>query len=80
MGSVKLAQKGFLVSKYSKKELKNGDIAWDTIQRNQHGETASWHGKWNGRIMKGILSIRSAEGTIRDFSFVSSGERRKGNE
>ncbi len=75
--SAALARDGFLESSYSKRESKSGFISWDTMQTNSRGETASWHGKWDGKVMRGILSRRSADGTVRDFSFASTGERVK---
>jgi len=75
VASVNLRQEGFPDSNYSKRELKSGNLVWETIQTNKRGETASWRGEWDGRNMKGILRRRSADGTIRDFSFVGTGER-----
>lgn len=75
--SVSLSREGFSASTYSKREPKGGAVSWDTIQTNSAGETASWHGKWNGKIMRGILSRRSADGIVKDFSFASADERMK---
>jgi len=72
-----MGKEGFPSAAYSRRELKDGKTAWDTLQKKESGETAGWHGRWDGAIMKGVLSKRSADGTVRDFSFVSMGERRK---
>lgn len=71
VNSVNLTEEGFQSSNYSKRELKNGNIVWETIQANNKGDTVSWRGEWNGEIMKGVLSRRSSDDTVRDFSFVS---------
>lgn len=77
VNSINLGKEGFSGSAYSKRELRNGNIVWETIQTNAEGDTASWRGEWNGEIMKGILSLSSANDVRRDFSFVSSSERLK---
>ena len=77
VNSINLGKEGFLASVYSKRESRDGDTVWETIQTNDQGDTASWRGEWNGKIMKGILSTSSAEGVRRDFSFVSSSGRLK---
>lgn len=77
VSSINLNKEGFSGSAYSKRESNNGNIVWETIQANANGDTASWRGEWNGKIMKGILSTNSAEGLRRDFSFVSSSGRLK---
>lgn len=73
--SANMKKQGFSSSKYSKRELKNGSLVWETIQKSPSGETVSWQGKWDGKIMKGIMSRRSPQGMASDFSFVSFGER-----
>ena len=75
--SINLSREGFPGATYSKRELRNDNIVWETMQINEGGDRASWRGEWNGKVMKGILSRRSAKGTVRDFSFVSMGERVK---
>ena len=71
--SLNLSQEGFARSYYSKSEIDSG-VIWQTMQRNDKGEIVSWRGKWDGKIMRGILSRRSANGTATDFSFASTGE------
>jgi REP element-mobilizing transposase RayT len=68
-----LSQRGFGSSRYSLSRSDGGKITWETIQSNPAGETASWHGEWDGRKMKGILSLRSGKGKPADFAFVSTG-------
>ena len=66
---------GFQPSRYSTKELNNGTVIWETIQRNDKGDIANWRGEWDGEIMKGILRRKWMDGTVQDFSFRSIGER-----
>ncbi|MFH1752926.1 MAG: transposase [Candidatus Omnitrophota bacterium] len=76
VGSDNLKKEGFAESNYSKREIRNGKVVWETIQKNACGETASWRGEWDGATMKGVLSRRSQDGVSRDFSFVAvSGSR-----
>ena len=73
-----MSEEEFTSSHYSKSELKDGRVLWETIQTNPKGGTASWQGEWDGRIMKGVLNWRLAQGVVRDFSFVSEGEGVRG--
>ncbi len=75
--SLKMGEEGFAGSNYSKRESNDGSITWDAMEMSNRGETAGWHGKWDGRVMRGVLSRRLPNGIARDFSFVSVGERRK---
>jgi REP element-mobilizing transposase RayT len=75
--SSNLSQRGFTASNYSTSVAANDNIVWETIQRNERGETANWRGEWDGSVMKGALRTKSAGGRARDFSFKSTGERIK---
>jgi REP element-mobilizing transposase RayT len=77
MNSVNLGQKDFLASNYSKTEDAKGVVTWETIQMNKIGETATWRGEWDGKVMKGVFRRRSVYGVVSDFSFESAGERVK---
>ena len=78
INSKNTSRKGFLNSRYSKKESRGGKVVWMTIQTNpQQDGTVSWRGEWDGKKMRGVLSQRSAKGVVRNFSFVSVGERIK---
>ena len=70
-----LSKVGFSSTIYTKTDLKNGIIIWKTVQSNERGETASWRGEWDGSKIKGAMSFRSPSGDVKDFSFVSTGER-----
>jgi putative transposase len=70
-----LSKVGFPSTVYTKTDLKNGTIIWKVIQSNERGETASWRGEWDGSKIKGVMSFRSPNGEVKDFSFVSTGER-----
>lgn len=68
------SSQGFSHSNYTVSVNKNGVITWETIQRNEKGETISWHGDWTGKKMEGNLSYRaSGEPGPKDFSFMSKG-------
>ena len=78
INSENTSRKGFSNSRYSKKESVGGKVVWMTIQTNpQQSGTVSWRGEWDGKKMRGVLSQRSAKGVVRDFSFVSVGEKIK---
>ena len=77
VSSSNMVERGFKPTKYSKQELKNGTVVWETIQINEKKETANWRGEWDGKIMRGILSRRFPNGVVQDFSFVSTGEHIK---
>ncbi|MFH1867915.1 MAG: transposase [Candidatus Omnitrophota bacterium] len=72
-----ISEQGFGPSKYSRRLLKDGRVGWETMQINGKGETISWRGEWDGKAMKGVISKKSLEGTISDFSFISIGDRVK---
>lgn len=72
-----LVRKGFSGSRYTKTVLRNGKVSWETMQRNKQGETASWRGEWDGKAIRGTLRRRWVDGIVRDFTFVSIGERTK---
>ena len=66
------SNQGFSRSNYSVTVNGNGIITWETIQRNEKGETVSWHGDWHGDRMEGIMSYHPTEQKgPQDFSFLS---------
>ena len=69
--SANISKEGFHASKYTKTNLKNGNIRWETIQINSKRETANWRGEWDGELMRGVLSRKFSDGSVKDFSFVS---------
>ena len=62
---------GFNPSNYTVTVSKNGVITWETIQRNDRGESISWRGDWDGKQMEGMASHRSVGKNPEDFSFLS---------
>ncbi len=77
ISSANLTKEGYSQSRYSKRELPNGTVIWETIQTNDKGDRASWRGEWNTKVMKGILRKSLSGGIVLDFSFESVGERAK---
>lgn len=77
VSSAALGKSGFAPTHYSRRELKNGRIEWETIQRNAQGAIANWRGQWDGQRLQGVLRLNGVDGVTRDFSFVSTGERVK---
>jgi len=73
--SSSLVELGYPRSNYSK-TIHGKEIVWEAIQTAQDGSMASWHGEWNGAVMKGVLSIKSAGSSPADFSFKSIDQRR----
>ncbi len=72
--SKNLEGSGFPGSGYSKRAKGNITI-WETMQINSEGSMANWRGEWNGEFMKGVLKLRDADGSERNFNFKSTGER-----
>jgi REP-associated tyrosine transposase len=66
--STKFSKGGFTPTDYSVREFKD-KIIWETVQVSR-GAMASWRGDFRTDSMKGILSLRSPEGKVQDFSFV----------
>jgi len=75
VASRNLLSVGFYRSKYSKRVDKNGVVTWETMQNDGKGAKATWRGEWDGEVMKGVMRRTWADGTIRDFKFVSAGKR-----
>ncbi len=65
-----LTQEGFGPSNYSLMYKEKGVIVWETMQSGDRGAIASWHGKWDGEVMKGILSQKFPGEEAKTFSFV----------
>jgi hypothetical protein len=74
--SAKLNSMGFTKSYYSETTEDNGKITWETIQTSADG-TASWWGEIQDGRMRGVLSLRQKDKEPQDFSFVSTGYKRK---
>ncbi|MFC1807791.1 transposase [Candidatus Omnitrophota bacterium] len=74
--SYSMNKNGFSTSKYSRRRAGN-HTSWETMQTNSKGETISWRGEWDGKTMRGVVSRQLPDGNIRDFSFVSVGEKIK---
>jgi len=72
-----LSQEGFGGSNYARTDLKNGTVVWETMQTNRRGESAAWHGEWDGSSMRGVMSRRFPDGTARNYTFASTGEKIK---
>lgn len=60
----------FSVSRYEER------IIWETLQT-EANNSVSWRGEIEEGKMRGILSLHSSDGKMRDFSFISTGLRRK---
>jgi len=56
---------------YTISKKTHGKMVWETTQTNTDGTTVRWYGVITGNQMRGILSERPAQGTSRNFSFVS---------
>lgn len=69
--SSNLSANGFLASNYSTTVKEDGTVIWETLQTKEDGSTATWYGAWNKDAMKGILSRRTTQGEVMDYSFVS---------
>jgi len=76
--SSNLVSSGYRASNYTVTVKRDGTIAWETIQTNKKQDTAYWYGEWEGKTMKGILTLRSTKGNPQNFSFVSQQCKRKG--
>lgn len=65
-----LTKEGFDPSNYSVRYKDKGTIIWETMQSGHGGAIASWQGKWNGKVMKGILSQKFPGKEAKTFSFI----------
>lgn len=65
-----LNKEGFAPSNYSIRYKEKGVIIWETMQSGNDGAIASWHGKWNGEVMKGVLSRKFPGKEAKTFSFI----------
>ncbi|MFA5118421.1 MAG: transposase [Candidatus Omnitrophota bacterium] len=74
--SAKLNSSGFVSSNYSVTVESNGKLIWETMQSSGES-TASWHGELQENRMSGILSLRQKGLAPQDFSFISTGYRRR---
>jgi REP element-mobilizing transposase RayT len=74
--SGKLNTSGYSASNYSLTIEDSGGVIWETMQTSPDG-TASWRGEIEQGKMRGILSLRQEGKEPQDFSFVSTGYRRK---
>ncbi|MCK5451313.1 MAG: transposase [Candidatus Omnitrophica bacterium] len=78
VASVNLSRKGFNKSGYSRREKRGGKlIIWETMQLGPNGAMANWRGEWDGENLRGVLRKKDPDGTVRDFSFKSVGQREK---
>jgi REP element-mobilizing transposase RayT len=66
------SSQGFSPSNYTVTINHNGVVTWETMQRNDRGETIVWRGDWNGKKMEGVMSYRPAGQSPQDFSFMSN--------
>jgi REP-associated tyrosine transposase len=66
--STKFSKGGFTPTDYSVREFKD-KIIWETVQVSR-GAMASWRGEFRTDSMKGVLSLRSVDEIVQDFSFV----------
>jgi Transposase and inactivated derivatives len=76
MNSAELNNEGFQGTGYTRTGTGSGSLRWETFQTNNAGQTASWRGEWDGKVMKGVLSRRQGD-AVKDFSFVSVGDKTK---
>ena len=74
--STKLYNQQFPASNYSLTVHDTGKMVWETMQTGP-GAIASWHGEIEQGSMRGILSLRQEGREPQDFSFTSTGYRRK---
>ncbi|MDD5454118.1 MAG: transposase [Candidatus Ratteibacteria bacterium] len=65
-----LTKEGFGPSNYSLTYKEKGVVVWETMQSGLGGAVASWHGKWNGEVMKGVLSQKFPGEEAKTFSFI----------
>ncbi len=65
-----LTKEGFGPSNYSLMHKEKGVIIWETMQSGDGGAIASWRGKWNGEVMRGVLSQKFPGKEAKTFSFI----------
>ncbi|MFH1640655.1 MAG: transposase, partial [Candidatus Omnitrophota bacterium] len=74
--SGKFNNQGYSASNYTLTIENDKKVIWETMQTGPSG-TASWRGEVEEGKMRGIMSLRSNTGETQDFSFISTGYRRK---
>jgi len=75
MSSENLSLNGYPSSNYTLIKEDNR-VIWETMQTNEKESTGSWRGEVEEGAMRGVLSLRAADGASQDFSFVSLSYRR----
>jgi REP element-mobilizing transposase RayT len=65
------SSQGFSDSNYSVTVHENGVITWETMQKNEKGETVTWRGDLSGQKMEGIMQYQPSEQNSQDFWFMS---------
>ena len=61
---------GFPASNFTVTRQPDGAVVWETMQTSATGEVASWHGEWDGHVMKGVVTRQTAGGQAQDFTFL----------
>lgn len=69
--SERLAADGYRATRFTLTLRTGGGYTWETLQSKPGGDSVSWRGDWQGDAMKGVMVIRPAGQSSRDFSFFS---------
>jgi len=68
--SAQLSAQGVLSSHYAMKTQSDGDGVWEAMQTGPRGEVIWWQGRWQGQIMRGLVTRQTAGGSPQRFTFV----------
>ena len=76
--SKEMSEKGFLASNYTLTTQDNGTLVWETMQKNNAGDTIFWRAETttDGK-MSGVLSKHPVSGISQEVLFTSVSYRRK---
>lgn len=77
--SGRLIKEGYPATNYTLtlQEGENAPTVWETMQTKEGAGVAFWRGERQGETLQGILSRRSDEGEVEDFSFSGSLKERR---
>ena len=69
-----LKAQGFSSSRYAMTTQPDGTVRWEAIQASPSGETAHWHGEWDGQSVRGVVTRQKVGGPAVEFNFVGAAD------
>lgn len=72
LASKALSAEGFGTGRYVVRAQPGAVALWEAVQGNRTGEVVTWHGEWEGAVMRGTVTRESAAGTRQQLNFVGA--------